>query len=1033
MFFESFLLRQTWIIVLGTFSLIPASGIVAQEQGATLVFRSGLADAATVLGDGAYALTADPSIPAEILRRQPHRLRSVLPLAGGHVSVNLQRFELFAPDARVLVVTAEGERRIDQAGRFVSYFGTVEEYPNSLLSINVSAGGISGVLQLGDEVYDLSTSDAAGGAYVLQPQNKQGGATALNCKTLESDLDERVLQALGDSEHTKAADRILDEDEEMTLRVAVESDYLTFSGFGSESAALDHLTAVMAGVAQLYSQQADIKIEVSYMRVWTIPQDPYQGLVSVQELLPRFQQYWRANMQSVERDVAMYLAVRRDAGAGRALRIGGVCSEEWGYLFVPILRHLFPLPTYSWDIFGSAHELGHILGAPHTHSCLWPEAPLDSCFAAEDGRCFSETVPRPGSIMSYCDLVEGGGGRMEFHERVRAVMRSFLARSSCRNHSGTPSYDYSVSGRVLADGQPQEGVKVRIVNRSERPVGTPAPGGAIEVISDDDGIYEFKQLATGYYDLEINSERHRLPADAPLAASLVFIDEQNVIHDLRVERAQLVSGGIQGLPGGAAAQVFVIPERGQILWSLDVADDGSFSGWFYAGSYVALPWLAGHRMTPQSAAIEIDASGVSGLSFTAAGLDASWQVPGIVFMRDEDLGLAPAAAQTVEFLDLARQELATTALSDDNGVFVADHLSNGFYTAQPRVNSEVQVVDAIQRIEIKDADIGVPIAVNLRNRILPAFTRQYRFSVSQGSYSEITGGVATTAQVDDEWFFYEQGWPLRFGNQEYDRINIQANGYMFIGRSVDLRQLTPLSALDAADGIIAPLGMDLMSHPDGSEIRIETLGEAPERELVVQWKNFSEYAETPLRATRLNFQLRMAEKDGSIEFVYGPMEVAAGSTLLPQVGLRGSDNLDFNNRSSGESDVWQQTKAGAQNTAACFMSAANLPPPGIRFRWTTQISGLPQAEADSPIARLRLQPNPASRKSRLNFSVNEAAPIEVLVLNILGEVVWRKQHPMLPAGPHQELLELEGLPSGSYICRIQCASYSISHVLLVSR
>ncbi len=72
-------------------------------------------------------------------------------------------------------------------------------------------------------------------------------------------------------------------------------------------------------------------------------------------------------------------------------------------------------PTFSWDVEVITHEMGHVVGSPHTHRCCWNppgtgSTAIDGCYTLE-GSC-AEPVPLypvgGGTIMSYCHLTSDG-------------------------------------------------------------------------------------------------------------------------------------------------------------------------------------------------------------------------------------------------------------------------------------------------------------------------------------------------------------------------------------------------------------------------------------------------------------------------------------------------------------------------------------------------------------------------------------------------------------------------------------------------
>lgn len=130
-----------------------------------------------------------------------------------------------------------------------------------------------------------------------------------------------------------------------------------------------------------------------------------------------------------------------------------------------------------------------------------------------------------------------------------------------------------------------------------------------------------------------------------------------------------------------------------------------------------------------------------------------------------------------------------------------------------------------------------------------------------------------------------------------------------------------------------------------SEVRWETVGTAPSREVVFQWSNFQRYGAglTVNNGTRLNFQIRLHE-NGEIRCVYGdcsPGTAGVTSTAVHQVGLRGPNNTfptNVNNRANtkGVNDDWSLSAAGtsgAQGMLCNTTAPANVIPNGLTYLW----------------------------------------------------------------------------------------------------
>ena len=119
-------------------------------------------------------------------------------------------------------------------------------------------------------------------------------------------------------------------------------------------------------------------------------------------------------------------------------------------------------------------------------------------------------------------------------------------------------------------------------------------------------------------------------------------------------------------------------------------------------------------------------------------------------------------------------------------------------------------------------------------------------------------------------------------------------------------------------------------------IRYQTIGSAPNRQLVVQWTKFSRYANTGA-ADNFNFQIILNETSNVINTVYNFPYVNTASSM--QVGLRGATTADYNARAT--ITAWNATTAGASNTATCAVSGTIFPASGQTFTWTPPACGAP--------------------------------------------------------------------------------------------
>jgi hypothetical protein len=232
----------------------------------------------------------------------------------------------------------------------------------------------------------------------------------------------------------------------------------------------------------------------------------------------------------------------------------------------------------------------------------------------------------------------------------------------------------------------------------------------------------------------------------------------------------------------------------------------------------------------------------------------------------------------------------------------------------------------------------------------------YSFSSSAGTYTPITGGTVFGATTSDDQRFVDPATPLggtvttgvglpigfnfTYNGIVFDRIAINNNGWISFGQSALTPSVnnasssgyTAISATSTATPTLlrnrmAGLARDLQGQT-GSELRMETIGASPNMVCVIQWTNYRKFGAT---GDSYNFQIRLYETTNIAEVVYGVMTNNA-TAATPQVGLSGTTNADFNNRTT--TTDWSATTAGAVNNATCTLSATVFPTPGQTFTWT---------------------------------------------------------------------------------------------------
>ncbi|MGV8993282.1 MAG: M12 family metallo-peptidase [Flavobacterium sp.] len=174
------------------------------------------------------------------------------------------------------------------------------------------------------------------------------------------------------------------------------------------------MTGVFNNVQTLYENDG-ITTALKSLYIWT-EQDPYQGDASVDYL---FQ--FNALRPIFDGDLGQLVGIDPGGLGGVAVTIDGLCNEN-NFCYSDVDYSYETVPTYSWSVMVITHEMGHLFGSRHTHSCAWNgnNTAIDNCApyaigsTAEGYSCLQTPPLLPsttvkGTIMSYCHLVSGIG------------------------------------------------------------------------------------------------------------------------------------------------------------------------------------------------------------------------------------------------------------------------------------------------------------------------------------------------------------------------------------------------------------------------------------------------------------------------------------------------------------------------------------------------------------------------------------------------------------------------------------------------
>lgn len=385
---------------------------------------------------GSVAMLGSNPAQWKILEGQEEVRMVGLPLGPARsVTVLLTRIDPFAPDAVIVEVTRDAKGQLVERPlarpRADFFAGIVEGNPDSRVMIARTEAGVSGFVQ-----------DAAGTAII---SSGPAGAGLPTVSYMLAELPEGAINwnnwLCGDAPPRDDGGPLAAEPEGgvaggppcRQLRVAVETDAEFTALLGSTTQSAAYAATIFAGVLDIYTRDLDMRPQMSYLRLWATPDDPWTAGSSGDQL-GEFRNYWQANMSGVPRHVAHFLSAR-GLGGGVAW-LSALCGS-YAYAVSGNLNGYFPYPLVdnngqNWDVMVVAHELGHNCGAPHTHNYC---PPADECApSGYFGSCQTQqTCTNQGTIMSYCHLCSGGMTNMQLklHPKNIESMLSYFDGTNC--------------------------------------------------------------------------------------------------------------------------------------------------------------------------------------------------------------------------------------------------------------------------------------------------------------------------------------------------------------------------------------------------------------------------------------------------------------------------------------------------------------------------------------------------------------------------------------------------------------------------
>lgn len=231
------------------------------------------------------------------------------------------------------------------------------------------------------------------------------------------------------------------------ITIYVETDFYTFQQHGSVAAVQAWIDKLEANVKIMYANE---EINVSFVdpHIPTAP-DWSEQYNSALDLLNAFGIVRKNSPGHMKHFITM-----RPLGGGIAW-VNVLCvqtpsgNSAGPFAVMTQMTKTFPnYPTWSWNVGGFVHEMGHNLGSKHTQDCVWGPTNNERIDDCVFNNCAVITPIERSTIMSYCHNTSWGTNlTLGFGTLPGELIRQRVNAAACvESAGGTITLSGNVTG-----------------------------------------------------------------------------------------------------------------------------------------------------------------------------------------------------------------------------------------------------------------------------------------------------------------------------------------------------------------------------------------------------------------------------------------------------------------------------------------------------------------------------------------------------------------------------------------------------------